>query len=120
MNNIYKIKGDKLEINKDSDEEEFVREIKKNKIDFNESSYIHKVLKDNHKQNLFVTFRDKEEFSSPKNSLLTLKINKALIKNISESVSKYQYQSYAKKINDRQTHRLKLYIMPKANIKQLK
>ena len=120
MNNIYKIKGDELEINKDSDEEEFVQEIKKNKIDFNESSYIHKVLKDNHKQNLFVTFRDKEEFSSPKNSLLTLKINKALIKNISESVSKYQYQSYAKKINDRQTHRLKLYIMPKANIKQLK
>ena len=64
MNNIYKIKGDELEINKDSDEEEFVQEIKKNKIDFNESSYIHKVLKDIHKQNLFVTFRDKEEFSS--------------------------------------------------------
>ena len=120
INNIYRIKGDELEINKDSDEEELVQEIKKNKIDFNESTYINKVLKNNQKQNLFITFRNKEEFSSPKNSLLTLKINKALIKNISESISKYQYQSYAKKINDRQTYRLKLCIMPKANIKQLK
>ena len=84
INNIYRIKGDELEINKDSDEEELVQEIKKNKIDYNESTYINKDLKNNQKQNLFITFRNKEEFSSPKNSLLTLKINKALIKNISE------------------------------------
>ena len=122
INNIYRIRGDEIEINKDSEgeDEEIVNEIKKNKIDFNESKYINRVLKDNHKQNLYIHFRDKEEFSSPKNSLLTLKINKALIKNISQTISKYQYQSYAKKINERQAYRLKLCIMPRTNVKQLK
>ena len=40
--------------------------------------------------------------------------------NISDISSKYQYQTYADKINETQKFRLKLYIMPKLKIKQLK
>ena len=120
LNNIYKINGDELEINKDNGDGEIIHELKKNKISFNETNYINRILKENQKQNFYVTLRGKEEFSSPKNSLLTLKINKALIKNISQSISKYQYQIYANRINEKQTYKLKLCIMPKTNIKELK
>ena len=120
FNNMYKNYGDELENSKESGDEEIIHEIKKNKIDFDESVYIDKVLKENQKQNLCVTLRSKEEFISPKNSLLTLKINKSLLKNITKTLSKYQYQSFANKINERQTHKLKLCLMPKTNIKELK
>ena len=40
--------------------------------------------------------------------------------NISQLSNKYQYQTYADKINETQKFRLKLYIMPKSKIKQLK
>ena len=121
FNNIYNIKINDKEKNKDSDEDDdIIDKIKHNKINFNETTYIDKVLKDNLKQNFNVNIRNKEEFSSPKYSLLTLKINKDLIKNVSEKVSKYQYQTYANKINQRQTYKLKLCIMPKTNIKELK
>ena len=120
FNNIYNIKLDEFELNKDSEDENIIEKIKHNKINFNETTYINKVLKDNQKQNYNVTLRDKEEFSSPKNSLLTLKINKDLINNISQMISKCQYQSYANKINQRQALKLKMCIMPKTNIKELK
>ena len=120
FNNMYKNNGDELENSKDSIQEDINHEIKKNKVDFKESLYIDKVLKDNQKQNLFVNLRSKEEFTSPKNSLLTLKINKSLLKNMSESLSKYQYQTFANKINERQTYKLKLCLMPRPNIKELK
>ena len=118
--NVYKINGNDLELNKDSEDEEIIHEIKKNKVDFNETTFINKVIKDNQKQNLYINLREKEEFSSPMNSLLTLKMNKALLNNISQKISKYQYQIYANKINERQTYKLKLCIMPKTSIKELK
>lgn len=120
FNNIYKSTGDELEYSKESGDEELINEIKKNRINYNETNYIDSILKDNQKQNLCITLRSKEEFVSPKNSLQTLKVNKALLKNISHTISKYQYQSYAKKINDRQTYKLKLCLQPKAIIKDLK
>ena len=120
FNNIYQNKGNELEIKKDSKDEEIIYEIKRNKINNKETTFINKILKDNQKQNYNISLRGKEEFSSPKNSLLTLKINKALIKNISKTISKYQYQSYVNKINEKQTYKLKLCIMPKTNIKELK
>ena len=40
--------------------------------------------------------------------------------NISNSISKYQYQTYADKINEYQKFKLKLYIMPKSKVKQMK
>ena len=62
----------------------------------------------------------KEDFSSPKNSLYTLKINKALMDDIFQISTKYQYQTYADKINETQKSKLKLYIMPRLKVKQLK
>ena len=42
------------------------------------------------------------------------------MRNISKSLNKYQYQIYADKINEIQKFRLKLYIMPKSRVKQIK
>ena len=120
FNNIYKNNGDELEYSKESGDEDLINEIRKNRINYNETNYIDNILKDNQRQNLCVTLRSKEEFVSPKNSLQTLKVNKALLKNIAHTLSKYQYQSYAKKINARQTYKLKLCLQPKAIIKDLK
>ena len=120
FNYMYKNKGDELDISKESFDEEVNNEIKKNKIDLDESNFINNILKNNQKQNYSVSLRTREEFSSPKNSLCTLKINKALMNNISQLSNKYQYQTYADKINETQKFRLKLYIMPKSKIKQLK
>ena len=120
FNYMYKNKGDELDISKESFDEEINNEIKKNKIDLDESNFINSILKNNQKQNYSVTLKTKEEFSSPKNSLYTIKINKALMSNISNSLSKYQYQTYADKINEYQKFKLKLYIMPKSKVKQMK
>jgi hypothetical protein len=120
FNNIYKNNGDELEYSKESGDEDLINEIRKNRINYNETNYIDNILKDNQRQNLCVTLRSKEEFVSPKNSLQTLKVNKALLKNIAHTLSKYQYQTYAKKINARQTYKLKLCLQPKAIIKDLK
>ena len=117
---MYKNKGDELDNSKESFDEEINNEIKKNKIDLDESNYINNVLKNNQKQNYSVSLLTKEEFSSPKNSLYTLKINKALMKDIFQVSAKYQYQTYAEKINETQKFKLKLYIMPKSKVKQLK
>ena len=120
FNYMYKNKGDELDTSKESFDEEINNEIKKNKIDLDESIFINNVLKNNQKQNYSLSLRTKEEFSSPKNSLCTLKINKALMNNLSILSNKYQYQTYADKINETQNFRLKLYIMPKSKVKQLK
>jgi hypothetical protein len=42
------------------------------------------------------------------------------MKDIFENSTKYQYQTYADKINEIQKFRLKLYIMPKSRVKQIK
>jgi hypothetical protein len=120
FNNMYKNKGDELDISKESFDEEINNEIRKNKVDLDESNFINNVLKNNQKQNFFVSLKTKEEFSSPKNSLCTLKINKSLMKDIYQNSTKYQYQTYADKINETQKFKLKLYIMPKSKVKQLK
>ena len=120
FNYMYKNKGDELDNSKESFDEEINNEIKKNKIDLDESNFINNVLKNNQKQNYSVSTKTKEEFSSPKNSLYTLKINKALMKDIFQISTKYQYQTYADKINETQKFKLKLYIMPKSKVKQIK
>ena len=98
--NVCKINGNDLELNKDSEDEEIIHEIKKNKVDFNETTFINKVIKDNQKKNLYINLREKEEFSSPMNSLLTLKMNKALLNNISQSYVKTFISKNASKISE--------------------
>ena len=120
FNYMYKNKGDELDNSKESFDEEINKEIKKNKIDLDESNFINNVLKNNIKQNYIVSMQTKEDFSSPKNSLYTLKINKALMDDIFQISTKYQYQTYADKINETQKSKLKLYIMPRLKVKQLK
>ena len=120
FNYMYKNRGDELDTSKESFDEEINNEIKKNKIDLDESNFINSVLKNNQKQNYSVSLKTQGEFSSPKNSLYTIKVNRALMSNISNSLNKYQYQTYADKINEIQKFRLKLYIMPKSRVKQIK
>ena len=119
FNYMYKNNGDELDTSKESFDEDLNNEKKKIKIGLDESNFINSILKNNQKQNYSLSLKTKEEFSSPKNSLYTLKINKALIHNISKSLNKYQYQIYADKINEIQKFRLKLYIMPKSRVKQI-
>ena len=119
FNYMYKNKGDELDNSKESFDDD-VNEIKKNKIDIDESIYINNVLKKNQRQNFIVSLGHKEEFSSPKNSLYTLKVNKALMEDIYQNSTKYQYQTYANKINETQNMKIKLYIMPKLKVKQTK
>lgn len=120
FNYMYKNNGDELDTSKESFDEDINKEMKKNKIGLDESNFINSILKNNQKQNYSLSLKTKEEFSSPKNSLYTIKINKALMSNISKSLNKYQYQIYADKINEIQKFRLKLYIMPKSRVKQIK
>ena len=70
FNYMYKNRGDELDTSKESFEEEINNEIKKNKIDLDESNFINTILKNNQKQNYIVSLRTQEEFSSPKNSVL--------------------------------------------------
>ena len=120
FNYMYKNKGDELNNSKESFDDDVNNEIKKNKIDIDESIYINNVLKKNQRQNFIVSLGHKEEFSSPKNSLYTLKVNKALMEDIYQNSTKYQYQTYANKINETQNMKIKLYIMPKLKVKQTK
>ena len=120
FNYMYKNKGDELDNSKESFDDDVNNEIKKNKIDIYESIYINNVLKKNQRQNFIVSLGHKEEFSSPKNSLYTLKVNKALMEDIYQNSTKYQYQTYANKINETQNMKIKLYIMPKLKVKQTK
>ena len=120
FNYMYKNKGDELDNSKESFDDDVNNEMKKNKIDIDESIYINNVLKKNQRQNFIVSLGHKEEFSSPKNSLYTLKVNKALMEDIYQNSTKYQYQTYANKINETQNMKIKLYIMPKLKVKQIK
>ena len=115
--NTYKLKGDDLD--NDSTNIPMMNRIKKNRINLKETTYINNILKHNSKNNC-ITDRGGEVYSSPKNSLLTLKLNKSLINDVSNAISSYQYQLYANKINDRQKDKLRLFIMPKTNVKIMK
>ena len=115
---IYKNSGEELfsEIkSKEIFNESIIDFVNSNRINNEESNYISSVIK-SRKKNISVEFEN-ESFLSPKNSLMTLKINNQLINNIKESVTKYQYNSFAEKINENQQNKLKLLIMPKLSIK---
>ena len=121
FNDIYKNSGEELlnEIKtKEISNESVIDFIKKNKINSEESNYITSIIKPRRKS-IFVEFEN-ENYISPKNSLMTLKINNQLINNIKESVINYQCGSYAEKINETQQNKLKILIMPKLNIRLTK
>ena len=124
FHNIYKDNGEDLfndlGRSKELDNESVYEVIKQNEININESNYISSVLRDkNKKKNYSVKLRH-EKFTSPENSLLTLKINNQVIKNLKEASANYQYNSYVDQINENQKNKLKLLIMPKMNIKVMK
>ena len=90
---------------------------KSNRINFSESKFINNVFKNDKKENCFIGFKGITEYESPQNSLMTLKVNKSLIKKISEDINNYQYQAYATIINNHQKEIIKLCMMPKTSIK---
>ena len=121
FNDIYKNNGEELVTDiktKEAYKEPISDIVKNNKINMNESIYITSVIKSGRK-NYSVEFED-ENYYSPKNSLMTLKINNQLINNIKDSAIKCLYNSYAEKINENQKNKLKLLIMPKLNIRLTK
>jgi len=121
FNEIYKTSGEELinEIQKNEiSKESIIDLVKSSRINNQENNYISSIIKPR-KRNISVEFEN-ENYRSPKNSLMTLKINNQLINNIKESVVNYQYNSYVEKINEVQKNKLKLLIMPKLNIKLTK
>ena len=124
FNNIYKNNGEDLFVDlgrsKEVDNESVYDLIKQNEININESNFISSVLKDKSKKKNYSVRLKHEQFSSPKNSLLTLKINNQIVNNLKETSASYQYNSYVDQINETQKNKLKLLIMPKTNIKVMK
>ena len=122
---IYQNKGSELyksieKINESKIDNQYTYNIfKNNRINNDESKYINSYFKKNKKQKCIIGSK-KSEYDSPENTLMTLKINKSLIKKISQDISNYQYQSYASKINNHQKDRIKLCMMPKPLIKGIK
>ena len=115
---IYKNSGEELYTelkSKEISDESALEFIKSNRVNSEEKTYISSIIKSKRK-NYSVEFEN-ENYISPNNSLMTLKINNQLINNIRECVKKYEYNSYAEKINENQQKKLKLLIMPKLNIK---
>ena len=115
---IYKNSGEELDNElkgKEISNESILEFMKSNRVNIEEKNYISSIIKSKRK-NYSVEF-ETENYISPKNSLMTLKINNQLINNIRECVKKYEYNSYAEKINENQQNKLKLLIMPKLNIK---
>ena len=112
-NNMEKINEGKIENN-------FTYDIyKNNAINDDESKFIQKIFKKHKKDKFFVKFK-KTDFESPENSLMTLKVNKSIIKKLAEDISNYQYQAYASVINNHQKNKIKLCMMPKPLIKGIK
>ena len=92
FNDIYKNNGEELVTDiktKEAYKEPISDIVKNNKINMNESIYITSVIKSGRK-NYSVEFED-ENYYSPKNSLMTLKINNKLINNIKDSAIKCLY-----------------------------
>ena len=92
--------------------------ISNNKITGDESEFIKKVTKKNKKKGLKIGF-GKDIFSSPKNALITLKMNKALMNRMNCVMSSKQYESFNKYYNKVQFEKLINNIMPKPHIKIL-
>ena len=92
--------------------------ISNNKITGDESEFIKKVTKRNKKKGLKIDSQN-DAFSSPKNALMTLKINKALMDRMNCVMSSKQYESYNKLYNKVQFDKLVSNIMPKPHVKLL-
>ena len=92
--------------------------ISNNKITGDESEFIKKVTKKNKKKGLKIGF-GKDIYSSPKNALITLKMNKALMNRMNCVMSSKQYESFNKYYNKVQFEKLINNIMPKPHIKIL-
>ena len=121
FHDIYENNGEELfnEIkNKEMPNETAIDFVKSIKINKKETNYISSIIKPRKKD--IVVELENENYLSPINSLMTLKINNQLVNNIRESVDKYQYNSYVEKINGAQQNKLKLLIMPKLSIKLTK
>ena len=125
--NIYSNKGVELTKNIDKLSEGIINEkneyefLKKNEINFDESTLIKKILKRKvYNSNLLIGFKGNENYESPKNALMTLKVNKSLMNDMNDAISNYQYQIFADMINKHQKDRIKLCLMPKMTIKNVK
>ena len=92
---------------------------KNNKINNEESKYIKNIFRKNRKENLNIGFK-RTEFDSPQNSLMTLKINKSIIRKMTQDISNYQYQAYASIINSHQKDKIKICMVPRPLIKGIK
>ena len=123
---IYQDKGSELEknierINEGKIDNQFTYNIiKKNGLSQEETSYLKKISKKNKKNTFLINFKGKENYFSPTNSLMTLKVNQSLIKKMTQDISNYQYQTYAATINNLQKDKIKLYMMPKTIVKGIK
>ena len=107
------------EMNYLDDKSETVNKIiSNNKITGDESEFIKKVTKRNKKKGLKIDSQN-DAFSSPKNALMTLKINKALMDRMNCVMSSKQYESYNKLYNKVQFDKLVSNIMPKPHVKLL-
>ena len=119
LNHYKEIYNNQDEINDNEDRSTTINYIfSNNKITKDESEFMKKIIKKNKKRGLTIKSR-KDEFSSPKNSLLTLKVNKALMERMNCLMSSTQYDSYTKIYNKLQFDKIKKNIMPKPNIKIL-
>ena len=121
FSDIYKNNGEELNNelkNKEEIDESALDFMKSNSVNSKENDYISSIIK-NKKKNYSVEIEN-ESYLSPKNSLMTLKINNQLLNNVEKSALKYQYNLYSEKINEKQLNKLKLLIMPKINIKLTK
>lgn len=67
-----------------------------------------------------VNFKGRENYESPTNSLMTLKVNRSLINKMTQDINNYQYQTYTSIINSYQKDKIKLFMMPKTVVKGIK
>ncbi len=91
--------------------------INNNKLTGDESDYVKKIIKKKNRE-LSINI-NKSEFNSPKHSLFTLKVNKALMDRMNCVMSSTQYDSYNQMYNKVQFNKIKNHIMPKPHIKLL-
>ena len=93
--------------------------VNENKLTGDESEFIKKVIKKRSKFKDFSINTGDGQFNSPKHSLFTLKINKALMNRMNCVMSSTQYDSYNQYYNKVQFDKLRNHLMPKPHIKLL-
>ena len=92
--------------------------ITRNKITSDESELMKKVTKKNKQKGLQI-YTGKDVFTSPKNALMTLKVNKALMDRMNCLMSSTQYDSFNNMYNKVQFDKVKINLMPKPHVKLL-